>query len=252
MSHGGANVERERVRVIRRRLRLDDAQDVSRLRTNLLAWGTEFLVVDSLRRTVSGDLNRAEVTSALFVNTLDPIRLETGVGIILTDHTRKATGEKELDAADQALIGSVDKRNMADAHFGVERRQERLAFVPTKTRHARLPEPILLELRGLTGDQDDEGPVSVVGVGNVDRASDKVQDSIVALLTEAGSNGLLRGEILGRAGYSERAVDDALGALRKRGRACREKAGKQMRYYLLSEVQPHDRSTTAQGSEGVV
>jgi hypothetical protein len=234
-----------RVQLIRCRLQLDDPKSLGRLIASLGEWRTEFLIVDSFRRATTARENTSEDISAVFTQALDPLRVELGCGIILTDHTRKVTGEPDLDAPDQALRGSLDKRNRADAHFGLERRQERLALIPTKTRHSALPAPFLLELTGLEPDAEDNGPVRVEYAGNVDRASDRVQDSIVALLEEAAGSGLLRGEIIGRSGYSERAADGALGALRKRGRIERRKDGKQMRYFLTGSPRPQRPQTTA-------
>lgn len=227
------------LRVIRRRIRLDVPGDVERLIVSVEAWGTDFLIVDSLRRAFVGDENKSEVIGGLFLGALDRIRSETGCGIILVDHTRKATGDRDLDAAAVALRGSSDKRNMADCHLGVEQRQERLAIVPTKIRHGRAPEAFLLDVRGLE-EEPSEGeprPVSIVYVGALDVASDRVQDALLALLAEGPK---LRGELIGRAGYSERSVNDGLAALKSRGRISAAKEGRQTRYTLTTATAAHD------------
>ncbi len=241
---------RDRVRVVRQRVRLDRSDDLRRLVASLKEWRSEFFFLDSLRRTFAGNENDSAVVSDLFVNALDPLRTNLGCGVILTDHVRKITGERDLDAADVALRGSTDKRNLCDAHFGVGLREERLAFTPTKTRHSRLPEPILLELTGLGEDEPQDGPVTVSYAGALDRASDRVQDAILALLEEAGSAGLLRGEILGRLQYSPRAATEGLGALKRRGRVTPRAEGKQSRYYLQTTARAQSAQTSALPLEG--
>ena len=231
------------VKVVRRRVRLDRQEDLGQLMASLKTWGTEFVLLDSFRRVIRGDENSSGVVSDLFCSALDRIRSELGCGVILTDHTRKLTGERELDAAGEALRGSTDKRNLTDAHIGVEAREERIAWIPTKTRHGKLPEPLLLELQGLEDGQD--GPVKVIYIGTVDKASDKVQDALTALLVDAPESSLFRGEILGRCRYSERAVDQALTAMKNRGKVERRKDGKQVRYTLRPQ-RPH---STALGFE---
>jgi hypothetical protein len=223
---------RGRVRIIRQRLRLDVSEDVRRLSASLKTWGSKFLLVDSLRRAFAGDENSSSDVSDLFVSALDPLRSDLSCGVILTDHTRKATGERDLDSADVALRGSTDKRNLCDAHFGIERREERLAFLPTKTRHSRQPEPILLEIAGLSEGAAEDGPVAVRYVGALDRASDRVQDAVVARLEEAGAAGMLRGEIIGRVSSSKRAVAAALAELKRRRRVTSVREGKEARYAL--------------------
>ncbi|MBZ5638518.1 MAG: AAA family ATPase [Acidobacteriia bacterium] len=240
-----ADAARGFVQVIRSRIRFDDPRNLRLLMSSLKSWGTEFLFVDSFRRMTGGNTNDGEVVANLFNRALDPISMELGCGVVIVDHTRKRTGEAELDAPEQALHGSVDKRNASDAHFGVEARQERLAFIPTKTRHGRLPDAILLEIHGLSADVDSSEPVIVRCVGSIDRASDKVQDAIVALLTDVGEAGMLRGEIIGRAQYSTRAVTDGLSALTKRGKTHKAKEDKQTRYFLADASRGQRGQTSA-------
>jgi AAA domain-containing protein len=241
---------RGKVQVIRQRLRLDDRSSVRRLIASLRAWGTDFLLIDSFRRCHAGDDNKSEVVSALFLDALDAIRTELDCGCVLTDHTRKPTGESDLDSPDLALRGSTDKRNMADWHVGIEVRQEHIAFIPTKTRHSRLPAPFLLELAGLADDDQGDGPVTVKYAGALDTASDRVQDACIALLDEAGDGGLLRGEIIGRCGYSARAATDALSALKMRRRVYPQKEGKQARYTLDKWTRAQRAQSSAPTEQG--
>jgi replicative DNA helicase len=244
---GGAELqELDDLILIRERLRLDRPAEVRRLMNVIESERLELLVVDSLRRMVSGDTNKGEVTSALFVEVLDPIRLETGCGFVIVSHTRKRTGETDLDAPDEAMAGSADLRNMADAHIGVEAREDRLCITPTKTRHALLPEPFLVALSGLEG--EDGVPVSVRHLGNADRASDAVQDAMLVLLRGAGDTGMLRGELIGRSHYSERSVGLALGQLVRRRMATKRTEGKQTRYTLSTATAAHDGKALAAGS----
>jgi hypothetical protein len=228
----------DRVKVIRCRARLDDPRDLARILASLRAWGTDFLLVDSFRRAFRGDALKSETINAMFCDALDHIRLEVGCGTLLSDHHRKLTGEAGLDTPDQALFGSVDKRNMVDLHVGIDAREDRLAFVPTKVRHGRPPEAFLLELDGLSED-DETGPVSITYAGAVDRASDRVQDSIIALLS--GEIEKSRGELIARAGYSKRSVSDALRALKGRDKVAIRKAGKHVFYRLTDAT----RATSA-------
>jgi hypothetical protein len=220
------------VHVVRHRLRFDRPGDVRRLIASVREWKIDFVILDSFRRLHAGDENRSETISGLFLDAFDLLRSETGAGAIVIDHHRKPTGENDLDGPENALRGSTDKRNMADWHVGIEGREEHLAFIPTKTRHSKLPDPFKLELAGLHEDAPFDGPVTIQYVGDLDRASDKVQDAITALLQEAGIAGMLRGEILGRSGYSTRATDQGLQALRTRNRVKSQPEGKQTRYRL--------------------
>ena len=235
----------DQIQLVRRRVRLDSAPDVDRLVASLEAWGTHFVVIDSMSRCFAGDENSSRDISALFTGALDRIRIETSAGVIVIDHVRKRSGERDLDQADQMLRGSTDKINLCDSHIGVERRQERLAVFPTKTRHSRTPDPFLVRLEGLDEDDPDDGPVSVTYLGGLDRASDAVQDVIVALLTDAREPGLLRGELIGRCHYSKRSVTDGLTALKRRGRVRVEREGKNARYRLVERS--HDDH---EGNEG--
>jgi hypothetical protein len=209
-------------------LRFDRPDDLRRIMASLEEWGTEFLLVDSFRRMHGGNENAAEVVSDLF-HALDQIRTELGCGIVITDHTRKRTGEAALDDPAETLRGSTDKRNMVDAHIGLDEHNDRLALTPTKTRHNRKPEPILLDVTGL--DDEGDGPVFITYAGGVDKASDKVQDSILALLQDAAKS-LPRGEIIGRVPYSKRSVSDGLAALKRRGMVLRTMDGKRAIYSL--------------------
>jgi hypothetical protein len=220
------------VNVVRPRLRFDRPEDVRRLVASLRDWGSDFVILDSFRRLHAGDENRSETISGLFLDAFDMLRSETGAGAIVIDHHRKPTGESDLDGPENALRGSTDKRNMVDWHVGIEARQEHLAFIPTKTRHSKLPDPFKLELAGLGDDAPVDGPVTLRCVGDLDRASDKVQDAILALLQDAGVEGLLRGEVAGRSGYSIRAVDQAISTLKGRDRLKTNREGKQTRYRL--------------------
>ena len=116
-------------------------------------------------------------------------------------------------------------------HVGVERRNGRLAFQPTKSRHHREFDPVLLELTGLDEDGHD-GPVCVTYAGAVDLASDRVQDAIIAILEAADGDLVPRGEIIGRCNYSTRTVTDGLAALFRRGKVRKEKPGKETFYAL--------------------
>jgi len=220
------------VQVVRPRLRFDRPEDVRRLIASIRDWRTDFVVLDSFRRLHAGDENRSETVSGLFLDAFDRLRSETGAGVIIVDHTRKPTGEKELDGAETMLRGSTNKRNMVDWHAGIEAREEHLAFIPTKTRHSKLPDRFKLELAGLGDDAPLDGPVALRYVGDLDKASDKVQDAIVALLQDAGVEGLLRGELVGRSGYSQRATDEALRTLKGRTRIRPTPEGKQVRFRL--------------------
>lgn len=219
----------DRVMVVRERIRLDRPDDLRRLIVTLRAWGTEVLILDSFRRLFAGDENKSEIVSGLFVNALDQIRNALNCAVIITDHTRKRTGEPDLDAVDQALRGSTDKRNMADAHVGVEPLDEGLSFVPTKTRHSRLPDPVRLEIGGLDADSSERDPVWVGYVGPLDRTSDRVQDAVLAVLADE-EDGLLRRDIVERVPFSLRSVEAALSALVRRDKIVRRKEGKASRY----------------------
>ncbi len=227
---GGADVG-DRLKVVRQRIRLDDPEGFARLRASLEAWRTAFVFIDSWRRSHGGDDNRDAVTSRLFVECYDPLRLDLGCGALVVDHVRKRTGEAELDSADQALRGSTDKRNLVDMHAGVEERNGDLVFEPTKTRHHLKPEPIRLRLAGLE-DEDAAGPVSVTFVGALDPASDRVQDALLALLEERPDETIPRGELIGRTRYSERAVGAGLRELIRRQVARKEQRGREVFYGL--------------------
>ncbi len=226
--------------VLRERVRLDSPTHLDRLLRLVRAEGVEWLLVDSFRRATGGDENASGDTSSLFVSALVPLK-DAGCGAILLDHVRKLAGDAALDAPEERLRGSGDKRALADCHVGVERRDERVAWIPTKTRHARLPAPCLLMLDGLDEGDPDDGPVGVRVVGGLDRASDAVQDAVLAALDEHGRPGdrgpeLRRGEIVGAcssSGYSRRAIDAALAALRNRGRLASRREGREVVYLRL-------------------
>lgn len=218
-----------KVHVIRRRLRFDNPTHIAALIASLKEWGTEFLFVDSFRRTHGGNENASETTSALFLDAFDRIRWESSCGLILTDHTRKKTGDKQLDDPAESMRGSTDKRNMADAHFGLEEHNDQLAFIPSKTRHNRKPQPIRLEITGLDDEDAPDGPVCVLWKGMLDPASDAVQDEIWALLP-GDKTMIARGEIIGRSRYAKRTVSDGLSALKKRERVRTEKRKKEVFY----------------------
>ena len=223
----------KRVKVVRRRIRLDVEADLSALLSSIETWGADFVFIDSFRRAFAGDETRAEEVSGLFVHALDRIRTETGAGSLLVDHTRKKSGDPMLDDPGEALRGSADKRNMVDCHLGLEQRQERLALLPSKTRHSRLPGGLLLEMAGLEEDADVLGPVTITCAGSLELASDAVQDAVLALLRDAGEAGLLRGDLIGRCGYSKRSVADGLAALKGRSRVRSAKDGRQARYWSI-------------------
>lgn len=216
-----------RLLVLGERLRLDDAAAVRRLLRFVESHGVEFLLIDSIRRAFTGDENTSGVISGLFSTALEPLKA-AGCGLVLVDHTRKASGDRLLNSPEEMLRGSGDKRAMTDAHVGMERRDGRLTWQATKTRHGRLPEPVLLALDGLDG--DDDGPVAVRVIGGLDRASDRVQEAILAVLESEGADGVLRGEILRRVHYSKRAVAEGLSALHGRGRIAKMQEGKHVRY----------------------
>lgn len=234
-----------RLLILRERIRFDDGESVRRLLRFVEANRVDFLLVDSFRRAYVGEENSSGVLSAVFVGALDPLK-SAGCGSLLIDHPRKLSGDKALDSPEEMLRGSSDKRALCDVHVGLEKRDAGLAWIPTKTRGSMLPEPVLLVVSRLDGD---DGPVTIDVLGNVDRTSDKIQDAVLVLLT-GRPEGIQRGEIIGRSGYSERAVDLALSALKKRGRVDGRKDGKRMVYTATSEVRPHDRTTTASLFEG--
>lgn len=204
--------------LFRKRMRLDDHREVAALRAVLEEHGVDFVVIDSFRRMTSMDLNKAENVAGIFARILDPLRLSPShpIGSIIIDHNRKLTGEPALDAPDQALTGSHDKMGMVDALFGLQPREERIAFIPKKTRHSKLPEGCLIEIIGLEDEEDDECPVSIRYAGALDTASNSAQDAILALLRGVGTKGMLRGELIGRSKYSMRTVAAAIAALRRR------------------------------------
>lgn len=236
----GLGVQSDQIRggiqVIRERLHLDDNCDMGRLAAGIRTWNSDLLVVDSFRRAFRGDENSSQGCSEFFSRHLDPLRLETGCGVLFIDHNRKPTGDRDLDASEVALRGSSDKRNLADAHFGVEKREEHIAFVPSKTRHARLPDPILLRIEGLEEDSEDGDAVVVVCLGKLDRASDRVQDAIIELLQAAGEHGMHRGEIIGQCNYSERSISEALRALKNRGLVSSQRDGRTARYCIIERT----------------
>jgi len=216
-----------RLLVVRERLRLDDQAALARLLGLVGEQRIDLLVVDTLRRAFAGDENASAWSSALFRDALDPLRA-TGCAVLLLAHVRKKTGDADLDDPAQALRGSSDLLAMLDLHVGVEKRADGLAWIPTKLRHARLAEPLLLELHGLGDDED--APVAITCRRGLDRASDAAQDAVVALL---GSGELPRGEIIGRLSqFSDRGIDRALTSLKRRGVVTRRTVGRLASYAL--------------------
>ena len=221
----------DRVHLVRERVRLDKPEDVERLTASIKAWQAEIVIVDSMRRTHAGDENSSTDTSNLFLGALDPIRGDCGCAVILTDHIRKRTGEKELDSPDQSLRGSTDKYNLADLVVGAERRDDRIAIFPSKGRHRGAPlQPFLVKFSGFMADDPEDGPVNAVYAGPLDTASDAAQDGLLNILSPEWTP---RGEIIGRSGHSERTVSSALSALKSRGKVERKQEGKAAFYRLL-------------------
>ncbi len=130
-----------------------DPPDAARLLSWVEERDVELLVVDSFRRAFVGDENDSQATNRFFRVFLEPMK-RAGVAVVLIDHIRKRSGDRTLDTAGEMLRGSGDKRNLADVHIGLERRDRKspvdgdisLLWVPTKVRHARTSPPVPLVL----------------------------------------------------------------------------------------------------------
>jgi hypothetical protein len=202
--------------------------------------------VDPFRRAFRGDANKSEVVSELFTDTLDRLCLEAGCGSLLSDHTRKRTDEREsrrprpgaLRIGGQAQHGGLPHRDRGS------RRPTRLH--PDKGPPRARARPLLLELGGLADDEE-QGPVVISYAGTLDTASDRVQDAIVAILSE-GELEKSRGELLNRCEFSEPALSIGLSTLKRRGRVAARKAGRQV-FYRLTGNDGNDGRMAAAGED---
>ena len=219
--------------IIQERARLNNREDMARIEESLLRWGTKFLFVDSYRRFNSGDENESTANNALY-ELLDTLRFRTGCGFVVIDHHRKRSGDKELDTADQALRGSGAKRDMLDNHIAISNYNDNILFEPEKGRHGKKQVPIVLSIEGLTDDYRDVGPVYFRFVGHKDKASDKVQDALLALLTELDRE-VSKAEAANRTGYSISAVEKAGRELKKRGLVNSRIGEKTQAFYALAQ-----------------
>lgn len=223
----------DRIDIVRERIRLDIPEHLESLIQSVRKWGSEVLIIDSMRRTFLGSENESDTSNSLFLNALDPLRAETGAAIVLIDHYRKKSADETLNEPDQRVRGSGDKFALADLVVGTERRDEEIVIHPTKGRHRGTPLlPFLVHFTGFEADADPKGPVAASYVGPLDTASDASQDSILVILQDGEWH--QRGEIIGRSGMSARTVDGALAALLARGKTERMRDGHKAMYRVKS------------------
>lgn len=95
-------------------LRLPDAKDQRALIKEIKRTGVRVVIIDNLTRVIVGDPNSSR-DAALFTRAWTEVGEETGATILFLHHTKKPTGDKEIDPFDQ-LRGSGDfgaaSRNM--------------------------------------------------------------------------------------------------------------------------------------------
>lgn len=206
-------------------LNLDDPHGSEQLRYTVEHEKIDFVILDSFRRFTSGDENSSAVVSGIFNRHLKPLRDRYGCGVIVVDHTRKLTGDPNLDVPEQMARGTGDKRNFVDAQLGAFQRKEGgVLFIPTKTRHSALPDSLVLDVF-LSPEE-----CSVTITGNADEVASSIRDAVLVLLQTKGTR-ISRGEILGRLDYSSRGIDKALAQLVKEGILCTEKTGHERWYW---------------------
>jgi len=119
------------------RLRLDNSGWTSGLRDFVSAYGIEFVLVDSLARTLQGPENDA-TTANNFFRAVSPMLQANGCGLVLLSHLRKRQLDESMNDPGQRLRGHSAWRDIIDFHMGVDASKcpkDTLDIVPEKSRH---------------------------------------------------------------------------------------------------------------------
>jgi len=95
----------------------------------------DFILIDSVRRVITGDENDSRTTNDLLMAGKN-LRDKSKCGIVFLAHHRKAKEDPSLNTAKESLKGNTDWRNMIDSHIAVSPgEKDHLTIFPDKSRH---------------------------------------------------------------------------------------------------------------------
>jgi hypothetical protein len=97
----------------------------------------DFVLVDSVRRSILGDENDSSVTNRVFQAT-KLFRDTYNCGFVFLAHWRKPKEDSAMNNPTDMLKGSTDWRNMCDQHMAVVKATlpDHIDLIPDKSRHA--------------------------------------------------------------------------------------------------------------------
>lgn len=102
-------------------VKLDKKDWIDELKEIIKENKIELIIVDSYRRFVAGDENKAEIVNDLFTDIIRPLTEELGVSWIFLHHLRKGIAGKNPEDILDELRGSSDLANYADGVLVLQR-----------------------------------------------------------------------------------------------------------------------------------
>lgn len=162
---------------------LDEPQRASALLSYVRFHKIDFILIDSIIRTISGDENASQTANALLRNAR--AFRAAGAGFVFLGHWRKQSDPMIAPDPSEMLRGSSAWRDILDVHHAIlpAGKPDTLRFVPDKSRHVE--SLAKFDIAWQHDDrEDDTGPFRIRFVPASDQT--EKEKELLALLTRAG------------------------------------------------------------------